>query len=126
LNIVLTATNLLPVLPMDGGRILSAIVSRASGRPALAMRLIAVLTEITGWLLLVSGLAAALTNGLTVGIVWLLIGVLVLREGRSERRKLSEYGAGPQHPPRHYQAHGWRGVATTIETHQSGLPGPGR
>lgn len=89
LNIVFTAANLLPALPFDGGRILSALVSRNPARARLASRLTAACTEATGWLFLVFGLAVALADGPTAGAVWLLIGVMVLREARAERRKLA-------------------------------------
>ncbi|HKR89960.1 MAG TPA: site-2 protease family protein [Phenylobacterium sp.] len=88
LNIVFMAMNLLPALPFDGGRILSALVSGKGARARLASRLTSACTEATGWLFLVFGLASGLADGPTAGIVWLLIGVLVLREARSERRQL--------------------------------------
>jgi Zn-dependent protease len=96
LNIALTATNLLPALPFDGGRILSAVISRGGARAPLAVRLTCACTEATGWLFLVFGLASTLADGPTAGIVWLLIGALVLREARLEHRKLGAMGGTPR------------------------------
>lgn len=95
LNIVFTATNLLPALPFDGVRILSALVTGKAGRARLASRVTSACTEATAWLFLAFGLAAALADGPTAGIVWLLIGALVLREARSERRKLGAAREAP-------------------------------
>lgn len=95
LNIVFTATNLLPALPFDGVRILSALVTGKAGRARLASRVTSACTEATAWLFLAFGLAAALADGPTAGIVWLLIGALVLREARSERQKLGAAREAP-------------------------------
>jgi len=95
LNIAFTATNLLPALPFDGGRILSALVSGNGARALLATRLSAACTEATGWLFLVFGLASALADGPTAGLVWLLIGALVIQEGLRERRTLGAMRDSP-------------------------------
>jgi Zn-dependent protease len=88
-NIVLTATNLLPALPLDGGRIVSALASRNDALAPASNRLTAACTEATGWLFLVFGLGSAVADGPTAGIAWLLISAVILQDARSERCKLT-------------------------------------
>jgi Zn-dependent protease len=86
INLLLLAFNLLPALPLDGGRIFRAALWRIRGDFASATRIAAGLGRLIGGLLIVAGIITFVEQG-TFGGVWLaLIGWFVLGAAGSEAR----------------------------------------
>ncbi|HEV2362333.1 MAG TPA: site-2 protease family protein [Acidimicrobiales bacterium] len=77
LNVILAAFNMLPALPMDGGRVFRAVLARHFGR-ATATRAAADVAQVVGILMIAGGIFYDL---------WLvIIGFFVLSGARAERR----------------------------------------
>jgi Zn-dependent protease len=83
-NIIVGLFNLIPGFPLDGGRILRAIVWKATGSLAKATRVAGVSGETVGWLLVAAGVVTALGfqlpffgRGLASGIWLVLIGLFL-------------------------------------------------
>ena len=98
-NVVLAVFNVLPAYPLDGGRVLHAVVWRVTGDRLRATRIAATIGGIVAAILIVLGIVSALYasfNGL-----WLtFIGWYLLQSGNVERRQsevassLSGHSAG--------------------------------
>lgn len=84
INLLLVAFNLVPALPMDGGRFLRAAFWRARRNLAWVTSVAAGLGFVLGAAMLAIGLASCL-SGTTPGGLWLaFIGVFVMIAGRAE------------------------------------------
>ncbi|HEX2086151.1 MAG TPA: site-2 protease family protein [Solirubrobacteraceae bacterium] len=84
INLLLFAFNLVPALPMDGGRVLRALLWRARGDLAQATSLAAGVGFVLGAAMVVVGLASGL-GGAQAGGLWLaFIGAFVMLAGRAE------------------------------------------
>ncbi len=86
LNLVLGLTNLLPALPLDGGRILRALLSRRHGR-ARATKILSRAGAVVGGLVILLGLWAAL-NGV-VNPMLFLSGVYLVYAALKEQETLA-------------------------------------
>jgi Zn-dependent protease/CBS domain-containing protein len=85
-NLLLLAFNLLPALPLDGGRVLRATLWQLRGDYAAATRTAAALGRSFGQLLIGGGIFLALATG-SFGGAWLaLIGWFVLLAAEAERQ----------------------------------------
>lgn len=94
-NIVLGLANLLPALPLDGGRLLRAAAWRLGKDPARATRIAGVASEVISLLVIAVGLATALVGSVADALMWVLCGVLLLLVARSEVDSASV----PEHRP---------------------------
>jgi Zn-dependent protease len=83
-NVILAAFNLLPGAPLDGGRVLTAILWQQSGNEQLARWRSAKAGEILGQVLLVGGLVLLAAFGRPDGLWLALIGWFVLSSARGE------------------------------------------
>lgn len=83
-NIVLGVANLLPALPLDGGRLLRAAAWRIGKDAGRATRIAAVASEAISLLIIAIGLATALVSPVADALMWVLSGVLLLLVARSE------------------------------------------
>jgi Zn-dependent protease len=89
-NIVLAVANLAPALPMDGGRLLRAVL-RAFGREASrAAGAAGAVGEAIALLILAVGFASAFVANLADAFSWILVGVILFAESRAERRYAAE------------------------------------
>ena len=73
INLALGAFNLLPGYPMDGGRVLRAILWRLRGDPNLATRQAALVGRIVGYLMVAAGVFWALRGGDIGSALWLAL-----------------------------------------------------
>jgi Zn-dependent protease len=84
LNLMLAVFNMAPAFPMDGGRVLRAIVWLVSGDAAKATRIAARAGEVVGILLMAAGALAALGTALVAGLWWIAIGWFIFATARME------------------------------------------
>jgi Zn-dependent protease/CBS domain-containing protein len=82
LNLLLGAVNLIPAVPLDGARIVAAVVWWATGSPRTGLRAASLAGRLVGWAGLAGGLLVAFLGDPTTGLMILLVGWLV---GRSSR-----------------------------------------
>lgn len=83
INLVLAVFNLLPGFPLDGGRILRALVWKATGNLSRATRIAAAGGQVVGYLMIMGGGLLALTGGLISGIWLAAIGWFLARSARA-------------------------------------------
>jgi Zn-dependent protease len=87
LNFTLAAFNMAPAFPLDGGRVLRALIWLFTGDALQATRIAARSGEIIGLLLIGLGALAALTNGLAGGLWWVVLGWFIYAMARAHRSK---------------------------------------
>lgn len=86
-NLVVGIFNLVPAFPLDGGRVLRAILWAWSGRADLASRLASRIGSVLALLIIVLGLVRALT-GEVLGGIWLVLIGLFLHQAASAASEL--------------------------------------
>jgi Zn-dependent protease len=82
LNALLAAFNLLPAFPLDGGRLLRALVWRKGHSRAFATELAAGFGKAFGVLFIVLGVLSVLFESILLGVWWAAIGVFLRRAAR--------------------------------------------
>jgi Zn-dependent protease len=87
-NLSLAVFNLIPALPLDGGRVLHAALWRASGDLGWATRLASAIGQGFGYLFIAGGIAMFVVNGSFSGAWLVLIGWFVLQGARAEGRSI--------------------------------------
>lgn len=83
LNFVVALFNLAPAFPLDGGRVLRAILWMITRDRRRATAMAVRTSEILALLLIGAGLATMLANGVAEGLWWILIGLFVRMAARS-------------------------------------------
>jgi len=83
INVLLLAFNLLPGLPLDGGRIARAIAWKITGDRARATRIAAALGRGFAIVLIGLGIFGALRGSITAGIWLVLVGYVMFQAARS-------------------------------------------
>jgi Zn-dependent protease/CBS domain-containing protein len=86
INLILAVFNLLPASPLDGGRVLHAILWRAKGDFAWATRIASDIGQGFGYLFIALGLAMFIFQGSFSGAWLAFIGWFLLQAARSEAR----------------------------------------
>lgn len=84
INLLLLAFNLLPALPLDGGRILRSALWHFKGNFAPATRLAAGIGRGFGYLLIAGGIALAFVEGIFSGVWLAFIGLFLLQAAHAE------------------------------------------
>jgi len=87
-NLVLAAFNLVPGFPLDGGRLLRAVIWKATGSLGRATRIASVAGQGVGWLLVAGGVASLLAGDLAGGIWFAFIGWFLVQAARSSYQEL--------------------------------------
>jgi Zn-dependent protease/CBS domain-containing protein len=87
-NLLLAAFNLVPGLPLDGGRLLRSLVWRATGSFRRATRIASLAGQAVGWLLVAGGVASLLTGNLAGGIWFAFIGWFLVQAARASYQEL--------------------------------------
>lgn len=77
LNLVLAVFNMAPAFPMDGGRVVRALIWMVTGNLERATRIAARMGEGFAILLILAGLVMALLGAVAGGLWWMLIGVFL-------------------------------------------------
>ncbi len=93
INILLAVFNALPAAPLDGGRLLRALVWRKTGNPLHATAVATGAGRVLGWLLIGVGLYlvlfGALFSGFWLAVVgWFLISMATAEGGQAKLREL--------------------------------------
>jgi Zn-dependent protease len=86
INLLLLGFNLLPALPLDGGRVFRAALWQIRGDFAWATRIAAGLGRVIGGLMIAGGVIALFTQGAFAGLWLALIGWFVLVSAGAEAR----------------------------------------
>jgi len=84
INMILAIFNLIPAFPMDGGRVLRAILWHFTGDMTTATHIAARGGHFFGIGLIIMGIASALTGNFISGIWMVLIGLFIQRAAASE------------------------------------------
>ncbi|GIK49822.1 MAG: putative zinc metalloprotease Rip3 [Alphaproteobacteria bacterium] len=87
LNYTLAVFNMLPAFPLDGGRVLRAIVWLATRDPLKATRIAARSGEVIAILLMAAGVVSALGGGIGHGLWWVILGWFILSIASAHRRE---------------------------------------
>ncbi len=77
-NLLLGSLNVIPALPLDGGRVFGFFLAKASGDPRRACQWAARVGQIAGWGVTVAGIALALGARLTYAAAWLSGGLCLV------------------------------------------------
>lgn len=85
MNVLLGAFNLLPAAPLDGGRVLRAVIWRRTGDRAKANRIATTGGQLLGWTLGLFGITELLFAGNLNGLWFALLGWFVLDAALTER-----------------------------------------
>jgi Zn-dependent protease len=102
LNVVLALFNLVPAFPLDGGRVLRALLWWKKGSLPRATQLTSRLGAAFGTGLVVWGLFLAVGGALTAGIWWALIGIFLRSAASASLRQLLLHDALKGEPVRRF------------------------
>jgi Zn-dependent protease/predicted transcriptional regulator len=89
INVVLLAFNLLPALPLDGGRVLHALLWRWKGDRALATAIGAGAGRGLAYVMIAGGLALVIGGAVASGIWFAFLGWFLLQAATAEQRDLA-------------------------------------
>lgn len=82
-NVALAVFNIVPAYPLDGGRVLQALVWKATGDRYRATRAAVIVGRVFAWLMIAAGIAQTLAGSL--GGLWItFIGWFLLQAGNAE------------------------------------------
>jgi Zn-dependent protease len=87
-NLSLAVFNLIPALPLDGGRVFRAVLWRATGDLGWATRVASGVGQGFGYLFIAFGIAMFVSQGSFSGAWLLFIGWFVLQAARAEGRSI--------------------------------------
>ncbi len=87
-NILLAVFNMLPGFPLDGGRVLRALIWRATGDRARATRVATIGGQAVGYLIVAAGIFLLTRDELTSAIWFGAIGLFLVQAARASQHEL--------------------------------------
>jgi Zn-dependent protease/CBS domain-containing protein len=87
-NVLLAAFNILPGFPLDGGRVLRAIIWGATNDLKKATNIASIVGQVCGWIMIAAGVFITLTADLMSGIWLVFIGWFLNSAAEASRREL--------------------------------------
>jgi Zn-dependent protease/CBS domain-containing protein len=99
-NLLLAIFNFIPAYPLDGGRVLQALVWKATGDKYRSTQAAVIVGRIFAWFMIALGIAQTLAGGVTGGLWLTFIGWFLLQAGAAEgmqaelRRALGGHSVG--------------------------------
>ena len=88
LNVILGGISLLPAMPLDGGRVVRALAWGRTGDTDRAYRTTARVGRVVGWLVIAVGVALAMANIVTEGLICIALGWLLTSGAGTVDRRL--------------------------------------
>ena len=88
INVLLAAFNILPGFPLDGGRVLRAIVWGATGDLSKATNIAAAIGQVFGWAMIALGVFWALTDNIMGGVWLVFIGWFLNSAAEASKREV--------------------------------------
>lgn len=89
LNGLLALLNMIPVYPLDGGRVLRALIWRATGSQRRGSRGVVLVSRLLGWMLIAFGIAVMLTGDTLDGVMLSICGWFLSGTARAVDRRLA-------------------------------------
>jgi Zn-dependent protease/predicted transcriptional regulator len=86
LNFALAVFNMAPAFPLDGGRVLRALIWLVTGDALKATRIAARAGEMIGVLMMILGALSILVTGLVHGLWWIVLGWFIVSMAGAHRR----------------------------------------
>src|SRR5208282_4683072 len=83
-NLLLAIFNLVPAYPLDGGRVLQALVWKATGDQYRATRSSVIVGRIFAWIMIALGITETFFGSVTGGLWLTFIGWFLLQAGSAE------------------------------------------
>lgn len=93
LNLVLAVFNLAPAFPLDGGRVLRALIWLVTRRADTATRIALTISEGLALVLMGAGVVLAFRGEVAGGLWWVIMGWFLRSSGRAERASLNRPAA---------------------------------
>lgn len=93
INLLLAGFNLIPAFPLDGGRVLRAVLWHRTGDMARATRTAGRCGEVLAWTLMAAGLWQVADGNALGGTWWMLIGLFVRAAARNSVRQQLRHAA---------------------------------
>jgi Zn-dependent protease/CBS domain-containing protein len=90
LNVLVAVFNLLPVFPLDGGRLLAALLWARSGSRATAIERAARAGGLVGLFLIGLGIIQIAAGAFVAGVWWILLGSFIRALGRAEAEQVAQ------------------------------------
>jgi Zn-dependent protease len=84
-NVILAIFNILPAYPLDGGRVMHALIWRISGNKATATRVTVGVGRVLAWVMIAWGIAESLFAGAFGGLWLTFVGWFLLQAGTAEQ-----------------------------------------
>ncbi len=83
LNILLVIFNMVPGFPLDGGRMLRAVIWHYTGNLRKSTRIVSNLGQIFAFFLMFTGVLVLFGGSVIVGVVWVFVGMFLLQSAKS-------------------------------------------